>query len=334
MTRSAKSFRDKKDLQKYIAIMSFLVAMTFALIFLLIKYKNPVSINSPSFLPVVRRRVEAVIAMLIAATCQSLSTVSFQSITSNRIITPSLLGFEAVYSTIHTVIMYIFGVNVFLEFNGVDSFLMQIAIMVLVSLLLYGFMLSGRYGNLHFMLLIGVVIGTGLKSFSAFLRRLLAPSEFDILQARLFASVNNSDAQYFKIAIPIVVIAAILVFLFSNKLNVLTLGKDTSVNLGLKHKSSSIYILILVAVLISVSTALVGPLTFFGFLVATLTYEFCPSYDHKFIFPMALFLGYVVLLGAYFMMYHVFSAMGVVTIIIELFGGILFLFVIMRKESL
>lgn len=332
--RSAKSFKSKKDLQKYIILMSFLIALTCSLIFLLIKYKNPVPIDSPSFLPVVRRRIDAVIAMLIAATCQSLATVSFQSITSNRIITPSLLGFEAVYSAIHTIIMYIFGVNVFLEFNGVDSFVIQIGIMVLVSLLLYGFMLSGKYANLHFMLLIGVVIGTGLKSFSAFLRRLLSPSEFDILQARLFASVNNSDSRYFAVAIPIVIIAGLLVYAFSNRLNVLTLGRDTSINLGLKHNKSAIYILILVAILISVSTALVGPLTFFGFLVATLTYEFCPSFDHKFIFPMALFLGYVVLLGAYFLMYHVFSAMGVVTIIIELFGGILFLFVIMRKESL
>ncbi|MBU5669823.1 iron chelate uptake ABC transporter family permease subunit [Peptoniphilus sp. MSJ-1] len=332
--RSAKSFRNPKDLQKYILIMSSLAILTFMLIFLLIKYKNPVPIDSPSFLPVVRRRIDAVIAMLIAATCQSLATVSFQSITSNRIITPSLLGFEAVYSAIHTIIMYIFGVNVFLEFNGVDSFVIQIGIMVLVSLLLYGFMISGKYGNLHFMLLIGVVIGTGLKSFSAFLRRLLSPSEFDLLQARLFASVNNSDSRYFAVAIPIVIIAGILVVLFSNRLNVLTLGRDTSINLGLKHNKSAIYVLILVAILISVSTALVGPLTFFGFLVATLTYEFCPSFDHKFIFPMSLFLGYVVLLGAYFLMYHVFSAMGVVTIIIELFGGILFLFVIMRKESL
>ncbi len=75
-------------------------------------------------------------------------------------------------------------------------------------------------------------------------------------------------------------------------------------------------------------------MTFLGFLVATLAYQFTDTYDHRYIFPMAMLLGYCILAGAYFVMNHVFYAQGVVSIIIELVGGVTFLVVILRKGRL
>lgn len=333
--RSARAFRSGREERRYWMLLGTLLALgAFASIGLLV-YQNPVPVDSPSFLPVVRRRMVALAAMLISAVCQSLATVAFQSSTNNRIITPSLLGFEALYAAIHTGAMFFFGAGVFIRFSGgVASFVLQIAVMVLMCLLLYGWLLSGKYGNLQLMLLVGVIMGTGLKAVSAFMRRLLAPSEFDVLQARLFGSVSNADAAYFPIAIPIVAIAACLVLAYSQKLNVLSLGKSASTSLGVNHPFGVIYTLVLVSVLMSVSTALVGPLTFYGFLVATMAYQAAPTYDHKYIFPMALAIGFLVLTGSYFFMYHVFRAQGVVSIIIEMFGGIAFLIVLLRKGTL
>ena len=52
-----------------------------------------------------------------------------------------------------------------------------------------------------------------LNSVSTFMRKLLAPSEFDILQARLFGSVNHADPAYFPIVIPMIIIVAVLILL-------------------------------------------------------------------------------------------------------------------------
>src|SRR5699024_2495924 len=117
-------------------------------------------------------------------------------------------------------------------------------------------------------------------------------------------------------------------------LNVIALGKAQATNIGVHHKANTVYVLILVSVLMAVSTALVGPMTFLGFLVATLAYQFADTYDHRYIIPMAALIGYVVLTGAYFLMNHVFYAQGVVSIVIELVGGTMFLFVILRKGRL
>lgn len=332
--RSARAFRCKKEEKRYwILLISLIILGGFASYGLLV-YNNPVPIDSPSFIPVVRRRMVALVAMIIAAVCQSLSTVTFQSITKNRVITPSLLGFEALYSAIHTSTMFFFGVSTFISFDNTGSFVFQVVLMVIMSLILYGWLLTGKYGDLQLMLLVGVIMGTGLRSLSTFMRRLLAPSEFDILQARLFGSVNNADAEFFPIAIPVVIIIAIILLAYSRKLNVLSLGKDVCTALGVKHQASVIFSLVLVSVLMSISTALVGPLTFYGFLVATLSYQAAQTYDHRYVFPMALAIGFLIITGAYFFMNHVFNAQGVVSVIIEMFGGIVFLIVILRKGTL
>lgn len=332
--RSARAFRSTKEEKRYWILLITLIALGILSTYGLLVYNNPVPIDSPSFIPVVKRRIVAIVSMIIAAVCQSLSTVAFQSITKNRVITPSLLGFEALYSTIHTSTIFFFGASAFIKFSGIGSFVFQVIVMVLMCLILYGWLLSGKYGDLQLMLLVGVILGTGLKSLSSFMRRVLAPSEFDILQARLFGSVNNSDSENFIIAIPLVILASLLLITFSKRLNVLSLGKDVCTSLGVEHKFSVIYSLILVSVLMSISTALVGPLTFFGFLVAALSYQAAQTYDHRYIFPMALAIGFLILTGAYFFMYHIFSAQGVVSIIIEMFGGIVFLIVILRKGTL
>lgn len=332
--RSAKAFRSRRDARRYWLVLGLFLVLGGLAAFGLLVYNNPVPVDSPSFLPVVKRRLTAVIAMIIAAVCQSLATVAFQSGTNNRIITPSLLGFESLYAAIQTATMFFFGTKTFLEFSGVGPFLIQVCAMILMSLILYGWLLSGKYGNLQLMLLVGVIMGTGLRSVSSFMRRLLAPSEFDILQARLFGSVNNADAEYFPVAVPIVVITAILVLAHAKTLNVIALGRDTGTALGINHRRGTIYTLILVSILMSVSTALIGPMTFFGFLVASMAYQAAPTYDHRYIFPMALAIGILVLTRSYFIMYHVFNAQGVVSVIIELFGGTAFLVVLLRKGSL
>jgi len=206
--------------------------------------------------------------------------------------------------------------------------------MIGLSLVLYSWLLTGRHSNMHAMLLVGIVIGGGLGSVSTFMQRMLTPSEFDVLTARLFGSVNNADPEYYPIAIPLIVVATALLYFNSRKLNVIALGRDTATNLGLNYKALAISTLMLISVLMAVSTALVGPMTFLGFLVATLAYQFADTYDHRYLFPMAAAIGFVVLTGAYFIMNHVFYAQGVVSIIIELVGGSVFLFVILRKGRL
>jgi iron complex transport system permease protein len=332
--RTSRAFRSGKDARRYWVLLTFLLGIGVIASLGLLLYNNPVPVDSPSFIPVVRRRAVAVVAMLIAALCHSFATVAFQTVTNNRIITPSLLGYEALYSAIQTSTIYLFGATALVQFSGTGAFLLQVALMIALSLILYGWLLAGKYGNLHLMLLIGIIIGSGLNSVSGFMRRMLAPSEFDLLQSRLIGSVTNADADYFPIAIPIVLATVLGLYLFSRNLNAMSLGRDAATAFGVRYQASVIYTLILVALLMAVSTSLIGPMTFFGFLTAMLSYQAAPTYDHRYVFPMAFAIGFSILTSAYFLLYHVFNSQTVVSVIIELFGGITFLIVLLRKRSL
>ncbi|WP_407443861.1 iron chelate uptake ABC transporter family permease subunit [Rhodococcus sp. (in: high G+C Gram-positive bacteria)] len=297
-------------------------------------WNNPMPFGSSGFWRITEMRATSLIVIVIVVVCQATATVAFQTATNNRIITPSIMGFEALYVAISTAAVYFLGAVGVVALQGTPQFLLQIALMVFFSLALYGWLLSGKYGNLQVMLLVGIILGGGLGSVSTFMQRLLTPSEFDILTARLFGSVSNADASYLPVAIPLCIAAAAALWWRARKLNLVALGRDITTNLGLNHRREIMIVLFLVSVLMAVSTALIGPMTFLGFLVATLAYQFANTYDHRYVFPVAVLTGFVVLTGAYFVLKNVFYAEGAVSIIIEAVGGSVFLYVLLRKGRL
>lgn len=332
--RHAGALPNGRARRKYFVILGILIVLAVGFAVGQLTWDNPMPVGTEGFWRIVQMRGTSIVVMAVVAFCQAVATVSFQTVTENRIITPSIMGFEALYVAVQTAGVYFFGIAGLVALQGNLQFVLQIAIMVGLSVLLYGWLLSGRYANLQVMLLIGIIIGGGLGSVAAFMQRLLTPSEFDVLTAQMFGSVSNADPEQLPIAIPLALAAGILLWSGSRRLNLLSLGKDITMGLGIDHRRELIRTLVLVSVLMAVSTALVGPMTFLGFLVATLAYQFADTYDHRYVFPIAVLTGFVVLSGAYFVMKNLFYAQGVVSIIIELVGGTLFLIVILRKGRL
>ncbi|SDS34753.1 iron chelate uptake ABC transporter family permease subunit [Corynebacterium timonense] len=332
--RNVGAFQTSTSKRRYWILFAVLSLLSVAFVIGLIAYENPVEYGTRGYWLIVERRMNSVVTMAIVALCQAVATVAFQTVTNNRIITPSIMGFEALYRTIHTATVYFFGAAGLNNARTLDMFVVQLLLMVGLSLILYTWLLMDSNTNMHAMLLVGVVIGGGLGSLSTFMQRMLTPSEFDVLTARMFGSVNNADPEYYPLAVPLVIVAAALMYANSRRLNVLALGRDVALNLGVNHRVHAVFTLVLVAILMAVSTALVGPMTFLGFLVATLAYQFSDTYDHRYILPMAFLLGFAILTGAYFVMNHIFYAQGAVSIIIELVGGLTFLVVILRKGRL
>ena len=332
--RRSGAFHTARARRRYWWILGSVVVLAAVTSFGLIWWKNPMPIDTPGFWLIAERRMVAVSVMLIVAICQALATVCFQTVTNNRIITPSIMGFESLYRAIQTTMVYLFGITGLVAFTSVNSFVFQVVVMVALSCALYGWLLTGRYANLQVMLLVGIIIGTGLGSVSSFMQRMLTPSEFDVLTSRMFGSVQNADPAYLPVAVPLMIVAGGVLWFQARTLNAVALGREVSTNLGIAHRRTLITVLIAASTLIAVSTALVGPMTFLGFLVATLSYQFADTYDHRYILPMSILVGFVVLTSAYFVMNHIFYAYGVVSIIIELVGGALFLIVILKKGRL
>jgi iron complex transport system permease protein len=332
--RRSGSFATPGKRVQFVVVLTVLIVLSVAFTIGLLMWDNPIPWGDPRWWIIARSRFDGIIAMAIVACSQAIATVAFQTATSNRIITPSILGFDSLYVAVQTTAIYVMGISGVVMLQGVAQFALMVALMLGLPLGLFGWLLSGRYGNLHVMLLVGIVIGGGLGSVSAFMQRLLTPSEFDVLTARMFGSVSNADTSYYPLAIPLCVIAGGLLLARARVLNLVALGRDMAKGLGINHRAEVIRILVLVSVLMAVSTALVGRMTFLGFLVAMLAYQLSGTEDHRYVLPISMLCGYTVLTGAYFLMRNVFSFASVVSIAIEFVGGIIFLAVILKRGRL
>lgn len=332
-SRSASAFARADVFRKYWVRFALLAAAALAVVILTLSYGNPMAFGSEGYWTIARLRVETLVVVGIVTFAQSIATISFQTVTQNRILTPGIMGFESLYRLVQTAAVFFLGAAGITLVTGVWQFLLQILLMVAFAGLLYGW-LFGRRGNLQVTLLIGIVIGGALGAGATFLQRLMTPSEFDLLTARLIGSLAQARSEYIIPAGIIVAVAGGALWWHSRQLNVLALGPDAATNLGVNHRAETLTVLLLCAALMAVSTALIGPMTFLGFLIAMLTYQLADTYDHKYLFPMAWLIGFVMMAGAHFVLRNLFYAQGSVGIIIELAGGGFFLFYLLQKGRL
>lgn len=320
--------------RRYFLVLGSLAGLALLIAYGLLAWQNPLPVGSAGFWRIAKLRATSLVIIIVVAFCQATATVAFHTVTNNRIITPSIMGFESLYRVVQTGAVFLFGIAGATMVQGLGQFIGQVAVMVAFSALLYGWLLTGKYANLHIMLLVGIILGGGLGSLATFMQRMLTPTEFDVLTARLIGSISNADATYLGFSVPLVAVAGGLIWLGARRLNVVALGREASVNVGLEHRRYLIVVLLLVSVLMAVSTSLVGPMTFFGFLVAMVSYQLSDTHDHRFTFPMAWLTGIVTLGGAYFVLKNIFYAQGAVGIIIEIVGGTFFLVYVLRKGRL
>lgn len=279
-------------------------------------------------------RVQIVATMILVGTASGLATVLFQTVTRNRILTPSVMGFEALFVLIQTGVIFFQGTGGWAEWPTLVRFLTESALMVAFASLLYRWLFSGRQGDLYRLLLAGLVFGILFRSLSELMQRMLAPNEFNVLQGRLFAQLTLPEGDLIAAAAVMIGVSALLAWRRRRELDVIALGRDVAVALGIDYDSAVTRCLVLIAVLVSASTALIGPLTFLGFMTATLAYQLAGSARHAVILPFSALLGVVFLAGGQLVLDHVFGMAGTLSVVIEFVGGGLFLLLLLRKGRL
>lgn len=300
-----------------------LAALALATVVLVVAYLTiGVSGGWDFVLPFRGRRVAAMVVVGVAI---ATSTVVFQTMTANRILTPSIMGFDALYVAVQTTLVFAVGSIALVTWGVVADFTLSLAVMVACSLLLYGLLFGSGRRSLHLVLLVGVVLGTLLRSVTALLNRLMAPSEFQVLQSRLFASFTAVDERLLLLSAGVVVACVAALWRLRRQLDVLALGRDSAIALGVDHRRLTLGLLVLVVVLVATSTALVGPITFFGLLVANLAYSLSGSHRHAVTLPTAALLAVVTLVGGQVVLEHLLDQATVLSVVIEFIGGIVFI---------
>lgn len=309
--------------KKMVVLIGLILAAVLAYQFLFIDIKH--------FDFAMRIRTPKLVVMMITAFCIGSATVVFQSIIQNTIVTPCLLGMNSLYILIHTVVVFVLGSGHVLVTTKLASFSLDLAIMAVAAVGIYGVLFKKAKGNVLYILLTGTVLATFFSSITGTLQRIMDPNEYATLQNALIASFHKVNSGI--IVFSLIAIAAIIIILRKELalLDVITLGKDQAINLGVDYDRTVRRLLVGVTLFIAIATAMVGPISFLGLMIANLSRQLFKTYHHGILIWGSVFLGMIALLGGQALIEHVFSFSTNISVFINVGGGIYFLYLLLKK---
>ncbi|WP_235438908.1 iron chelate uptake ABC transporter family permease subunit [Candidatus Rhodobacter oscarellae] len=269
-------------------------------------------------------------ALLLVGVSVSTATLMFQTITQNRILTPSIMGFDALYVFLLTSAVFAFGGMNFVQVQPQITFLVAAVALTCASLLLFSTMLITARSDLLRMVLTGIIFGALCRSLTSFLQRMMDPNEFAVVQVASFARFTQIETDLLALAAVITSFVFARAWQLRHRLDVLALGRGTAITLGEPPRRLELEVLILIAILVSVSTALVGPVAFLGLLVVSIARLITRTETHRYLFPSAALIAGVTLVGGQLLMERVFQLTTPLSVVIDLVGGLVFLMLLLK----
>ncbi|WP_435938926.1 iron chelate uptake ABC transporter family permease subunit [Moraxella bovoculi] len=304
-----------------------------AFIVLVIGYGLYLTLNVISWDFALPLRTRKLIAFLVVGYAVGVSTLLFQTLTHNPILTPSLLGFDSLYVLIQSLMLFFLGMLSYVTLPTVGKFAFEVAVMMMLSVILFRFLFTKHNQDLTRLILVGVIFGTLFRSLSYMVARMINPDEFVTVQAQSYASFTAVNVNLLITSVVLSVATFIYVWRQRFALDVLLLGRNCAISLGVPYHKLSLGILMTISLLVSMATALVGPITFFGLLVCALTNRFCTKMAHGERLILVTLIASSTLIVGQAVFEHVFKMAGVLEVVIELFGGVAFLLLIFMQYS-
>lgn len=279
------------------------------------------------------RRLIVVGTVLLTGGSTAAATVIFHTLTDNRILTPSIIGLDSLYVLMQTGVVFVLGATSGVWTDGTVHFVLSAALLVLFGGLLYRRLFAGGKYNVYYILLIGLIAGTLFQSVASFFQMLIDPNEFLIVQSRLFAGFNNGSPRLLGIGAAAVFGIVAYVRPYVKYLDVLALGRDHAINLGLNYNRIMNRLWTAVILLTAVATALVGPITFLGLLVVNVAYELLSDHRHSLLLPGSIIISIGLLAGALVLVERVFAFSIPVSVIVNFAGGAYFLYIVLKESQ-
>lgn len=320
------NIREKREVKKIYILLAITVLVTAIFV--------GIGLNSSNASYLLSKRIPKVAAIVISGGCIAFASIIFQTITNNRILTPSILGLDSVYSFFQTIVVFIFGSGSIVMSNKNLNFGLSLIGMLLISALLYKVVFSKRDSNIMHLLLVGLIVGTLFRSLTSFMQVLIDPNEYLTLQNKLIASFSNVNVDILMLSIFIILGITPLIYDDLKLLDVINLGKDQAINLGVDYDKATKKMLLVVAVLTAIPTALVGPITFLGLIIVNVTYQIVKSYKHKYLITVSILISICSLIVGLLFVDKVFSFNTTLSVIINFIGGVYFLYLLLKENKL
>lgn len=283
---------------------------------------------------VLHLRIKTVLAIVVSGIAVGASTLVFHTIVNNRVVTPQTLGLDKLYELSKTAIIYLFGASSLMSLHVVTDYVVSLSVMLIFSLVLYQFIFKRvAQHNIYFLLLVGLICATLFDSLTTFFQVLLDPNEFQVAVYAGFASFNIVKLEVLALAVVTVLPVLIYSFKYHSRLDVMALGRDHALNLGLNYDRISKILLILVVLALASITALAGPMMFLGLLVLNITLELFKTHQHSVLLIGIILVSVLCLMLGQFIVLHVLNLKTTLSVIINFVGGIYFFWILLKENK-
>ncbi len=274
-------------------------------------------------------RAIKLIALIEVGIAIAVSTVVFQTVTANRILTPSIMGIDALYLFAQILLVFLLGGLAYTSLDAKLKFGVEVVALMALSLGLILPMLRTRL-DMGLLLLVGVVIGVLFRSLHSLIARVIDPNDFAVAQASSYANFNEINSELLTVASLLTLAAIVFVWRARHVLDVVALGRDTAIGLGINWTRTQVACLLLVASLVAVSTALVGPVAFLGLLFVALAERMVTTRRHSILIPAVALVAIIVLVGGQTLFQHLLGNSSTLGVVVEFAGGVVFLILLWR----
>ncbi|MFV3288663.1 iron chelate uptake ABC transporter family permease subunit [Pseudomonas sp. NY11955] len=287
----------------------------------------------PDVAYVIPKRLARLGSMVIGGVCVACSAIAFQTLSANRILTPAIMGYEAVYLLLQALLVLAMGVQGLTVLGSDGNFLLSVLLMLGYSWALHRWLFRDGKNNVYFLLLVGLVLTMVMATFTQFVQLKVSPGEFSMLLGYTQASFNRASPQLLLYSAVLVAGLCVLLAKAVPVLDVLALGRDQAISLGVDYRRNVRLLLALIAALVAVSTSLLGPTAFMGVFVANITYTLAGTFRHRATLALGSAVAIAVFIAAQLLVEHVFNYRTTVGILVNLVCGTYFLALMVRNRG-
>ncbi|WP_395503014.1 iron chelate uptake ABC transporter family permease subunit [Ectopseudomonas mendocina] len=305
---------------------AWLLVCALALVFLLLG-------SGMDFDYLIPKRLARLAAMFIGGVCVACSSIVFQTITGNRILTPAVMGYEAVYLLWQALLVLAMGTYSLVALSSSGNFALSVLLLLGYSWTIHRWLFRDNSNNVYVLLLVGLVLTMVINTFTQFVQLRVSPGEFSVLLGFSQASFNRAQPEQLLYSAAAVIGVLLIGRQALPALDVLSLGRDPATSLGVDYAREVRLYLALIATLVAISTSLLGPTAFMGIFVANATYALARTFRHRITLPMGSAIAIAIFISAQLLVEHLFNYKTTVGILVNLLCGGYFLVLMVRTRG-
>ena len=273
-----------------------------------------------------------VIAILVGIALATSGTI-LQGVTKNDLADSGILGINSGAALFVVIYIYIMNGNVYDGISNLTIFTMPI---VALAGAIFGagliYLLAWKNGiNSSRLLLIGIGINIAFTSLLTIFQLKFTTQEFNRVMAWTSGSIWGASWKYVLAILPFILIFMILTIYKSRYLDVLNLGDEVSIGLGIDVEKERIKLIIYAVILAGVATSVAGSIGFLGLISPHIARRLIGP-KHKNLIPVASLIGVFILLVSDTIARNIIAPMEIpVGIVVSIIGVPYFIYLMLSK---